>query len=493
MANKMTHLNNDNTNSTAYDDILISIVSYVYEPIEFSELAWTRAKAALLDALGVAMEGIHSSAELNQLLGPVPPHSPIVEGGFKLPGTHYQLDLLKGAFDLGTSIRYLDHNDAFPGAEWGHPSDNIGAILPVTDILCRRPHTTTSSHPSPTMKDVLTALIKAYEIQGTLQIENAFNKIGLDHVILVKVASTAVVCWLLGLSRDQALAAVSHAWVDGHPLRVYRQAPNTGPRKGWAAGDAVQRAVHLALLAAVGQPGVKSALTAPKWGFYDVLFHSKQLSTPKPFGSWVVENVLFKVNTAEGHGLTAIEAALKLSKNMQRQGIVPELVERVRVRTHEAAMIIINKSGPLHNAADRDHDLRYMVAVVLLKGAQIDTKDYQDESAWATDPRVEELRRKITVVEEPQFTQDYHNIHIRSLTNAIQITLSDGTWLDEEVVEFPDGHVKSPNTLALVREKAVQNLGLKFNNDRVKEIIELVDSSTFDEVLVSDFIDLFTP
>ncbi|THC93908.1 hypothetical protein EYZ11_006626 [Aspergillus tanneri] len=476
----------DDNTQPPYDTIVTQIVDYVYDFKNPRPIAYTRAKVTLLDALGAAFEGLATSAECGQLIGPIWPSPDQVPNGFRLPGTNYQLDVLKGAFDLGLMIRYLDHNDAFPGAEWGHPSA-------TADILTRQAIANNQADQVLTMKHVLMALIKAYEIQGCFQIHNAFNKVGLDHVILVKVASTAVVSWLLGLNREQAFAAVSHAWLDGHPLRVYRQAPNAGPRKGWAGGDACMRAVHLALLVQKGQPGVKSVLTTPRWGFYDVLFHGKQFDLPRPFGSWVVENVLFKVSTAEGHGLTAVEAALIVAGDLKRRGRSPEEIAGIRVRTQEAAMIIINKQGPLHNAADRDHCLKYMVAVVLLKGAPIDTADYQDSSPWASDPRVDALRNKITLHEDLQMTRDYHNPEIRSLANAICVTLEDGTQLAEVVVDFPVGHVRREETKAAVKEKTRRNLALKLPKERVERILSLAEEEEFLSLPVHAFVDMFIP
>lgn len=342
-----------------------------------------------------------------------------------------------------------------------------------------------------TMKHVLTALIKAYEIQGCFQIKNAFNKVGLDHVILVKVASTAMVSWLLSLSKEQAKAAVSHAWMDGHPLRAYRQAPNAGPRKGWAGGDACMRAVHLALLVKAGQPGARTALTTPKWGFYDVLFEGCAFDLPRPFGTWVIENVIFKVNTAEGHGMTAVEAALKISNDMKQRRLAPEDIANIRVRTIEAAMIIINKQGPLHNAADRDHCLKYMVAVVFCKGSMVDTEDYQDTSPWAWDPEVETLREKITLVEDLQFTRDYHSPDIRSISNAVQVQLKDGTLLDEVTIKYPQGHVSHAETPELVLAKAKRNLSLKLSAEKVGSIVDTVYGPDFLITPVSSFIDMF--
>jgi len=343
------------------------------------------------------------------------------------------------------------------------------------------------------MKHVLIALIKAYEIQGCFQIKNAFNRVGLDHVILVKVASTAMVSWLMGLSKEQAMSAVSHAWSDGHPLRVYRQAPNTGPRKGWAGGDACMRAVHLALAVRNGQPGVRSVLEDPRWGFYHVLFKDATFDLPRKYGSWVIENVLFKINTAEGHGMTGVEAALTTASELKARGLNHEDIASIRIRTQEAAMIIINKQGALHNAADRDHCLKYMVAVVLLKGAQVDTEDYQDRSPWASDPRVEEIRRKITMVEDEQFTRDYHNQDVRSVSNALQVTLQDGTTLPEVIVEYPLGHVRRSETLDALKLKTDRNLRLKLSAQRVEKILSLTESEAFMETSVDDFIDLFVP
>lgn len=344
------------------------------------------------------------------------------------------------------------------------------------------------------MKHVLIALIKAYEIQGCFQVKNAFNKLGLDHVILVKVASVTMVSWLMGLSKEQAKSAVSHAWMDGHPLRVYRQAPNTGPRKGWAGGDSCMRAVHLALLVKNGQPGAEAVLTTPRWGFYDVLFKGHIFELPRPFGTWVIENVLFKVNTAEGHGLTAIEAALEIADELRKRGLTPENdIASIQVRTQEAAMTIINKQGPLHNAADRDHCLKYMVAVVLLKGSQIDTEDYQDAALWASDPRIEKLRSKMTMVEDHQLTSDYHDPEVRSLANGLLVTFNDGTQLQEVVVNYPQGHVKREETLTLVHLKAKRNLMLRLSPKRVDEIMDAVQGLDFFNMKVNEFIDMFIP
>ncbi|OCL12673.1 2-methylcitrate dehydratase [Glonium stellatum] len=468
-----------------YDSILLDIINYVYGYKIQSPTAFRNAKAALLDALGCAFESLQESKELCCMIGPVWAGADIAPDGFKLPGTGYQLDPLKGAFDLGSMIRYLDHNDAFPGAEWGHPSDNIGAILviAISDMA-----------PPSTLETVLTAMIKAYEIQGCFQIKNAFNKVGLDHTILVKIASTAVVCWMLGLTTDQALSALSHAWMDGHPLRVYRQSPNAGPRKGWAAGDACMRAVHIAFLAGAGQPGAPTVLTQPKWGFYNSLFRGQTFDLPRPFGSWTMENIIFKVHTAEGHGMSAVEAAVATSNKMQRRGIVIEDISHVRIRTQEAGMIIINKPlETLSNAADRDHCMQYMVAVCLIKGAMIETADYQNDSPWANDERVETLRAKIEMVEDPQYTADYHDPLVRSCANAVLVTLKDGTELPEAVVDYPLGHPKRNETVSAVRGKARRNLSLKLPQERVGLIMDTSEDSSFLQMPVTDFVDMFIP
>jgi 2-methylcitrate dehydratase len=362
--------------------------------------------------------------------------------------------------------------------------DNLGAIIAAAEAMYRG-----AGHQIK-MDMVLQGMIKAYEIQGCFQIKNAFNGVGLDHVILVKVASTAVVSWILGLDKQQALSAVSHAWADGHPLRVYRQAPNTGPRKGWAAGDACMRAVHIALMARSGQPGIKTVLSTPRWGFYDTLFKSKPFLLPRPFDSWVVENVLFKVNTAEGHGMTAIEAALQISKELQVRHRKPENIASIAVRTQQAGMIIINKAGPLHNAADRDHCLRYMVAVVLFKGSQIETEDYQDSSPWATDLRVAELRTRMTMVEDEQFTADYHNPEVRSVTNALRVEMNDGEVF-EATVEYPLGHVRRQETMELVYEKARRNMSYKLPQQQVDRIIKVVEDGSFLSMAVGEFMDMY--
>ncbi|RAH76536.1 2-methylcitrate dehydratase [Aspergillus japonicus CBS 114.51] len=483
---------------TGYDQLLVSIVRYVYHEKIESPYAYRRARVALLDAFGCAIESLHLSQDCRDLVGPVAAGT-VVPGGFRLPGTSHVLDPVKGAFDFGSLIRYLDHNDAYPGAEWGHPSDNLGAIVAVADWLSQ----TRGSERRVSLRTVLTAQIKAYEIQGVLQQKNAFNAHGLDHTLLVKIASTAVTSWLLGLPEEAALAVLSHAWIDGHPLRTFRQSPNAGPRKGWAAGDACMRAVHLALIgrrsrdrvdkagrwqggAAAGLP---SALTAPKWGFRDTLFGGGEIVQSRPFESAVMESVFFKLITAEGHGISAVEAAVEVAAVLKARNLRAERdVRAVRIRTQGPAMTIINKEGPLRNPADRDHCLQYMVAVVLLKGAVIETADYLDSSPWASDERVDALRAKMTVVEDPKFTADYYDPKVRTGANAITVELDDGRVLDEVVVEYPVGHPRRPDTLDKVLEKFRVNMGTAFDEQETEKIVRSVED---DELAIEDFVALF--
>ncbi|MDR9169998.1 2-methylcitrate dehydratase [Burkholderia multivorans] len=337
----------------APDTVLVDIVDYVLNAGAIdSALALETARHCLIDTLGCGLEALSYPA-CTKLLGPVVPGT-IVPNGAKVPGTSFQLDPVKAAFDIGAAIRWLDFNDTWLAAEWGHPSDNLGGILPTADWLSR---TAVAAGKSPlAMRDVLIAMIQAHEIQGCLALENSFNAVGLDHVLLVKVASTAVVGRLLGLTRDELINAVSNAFVDGHPLRTYRHAPNTGSRKSWAAGDATSRAVRLALIAKTGEMGYPSALSARTWGFYDVLFGGKPFRFQRPYGTYVMENVLFKIAfPAEFHAQTAVEAALQLHDALAAAGRSTDEIARITIRTHAAAIRIIDKQGPLANPADRDH------------------------------------------------------------------------------------------------------------------------------------------
>lgn len=415
----------------APDDLLIAIADYVvgYEPT--SVLAYGTARCTLMDSVACAAQAFRSP-EFTKLLGPVVPGT-VVPNGARVIGTPFQLDPVKAAFDNGVLIRAYDHNDTWLAAEWGHPSDNYGAILAVADYLSRA---RVASGKSPLLvHDVLEAAIKAYEIQGVLALENAFNRVGIDHVILVKVASTAVATWLLGGDREQIVDALSNAWVDGQALRTYRHAPNTGSRKSWAAGDATSRGVRLAMLTMQGEMGYPSALSAPKWGFQEVLFKGRPVVLSQPLGSYVMENILFKVAyPAEFHAQTAVEAAMQLHPVVRDR---VEQVERVELTTHESAIRIISKAGPLHNYADRDHCLQYMVAVPLIFGRLV-ADDYTD--AVAADPRIDALRARMVVSEDAQWSRDYLDPQKRSIANAVQVFFKDGSSTERVAVEYPVGH-----------------------------------------------------
>jgi 2-methylcitrate dehydratase len=386
-------------------------------------------------------------------------------------------------------IRWLDFNDTWLAAEWGHPSDNLGGILAVADWISRS-HVAAGRAPL-VMKDVLTAMIKAHEIQGVIALENAFNRVGLDHVVLVKVASTAVVAGLLGLTHDEIVNAVSLAWVDGQSLRTYRHAPNTGSRKSWAAGDATSRAVRLALIAKTGEMGYPSVLTARTWGFYDVLFKGKPFEFQRPYGTYVMENVLFKISfPAEFHSQTAVEAAMIVHRQLVERGLSSEHIERITIRTHEACLRIIDKKGPLHNPADRDHCIQYMVAIPLIFG-RLTAADYED--AVAADPRIDALRDRIVCIEEPQFTADYHDPAKRSIANALTVELRDGTRLTEVVVEYPIGHKRRREEgVPLLEAKFRTNLARRFPAKQQDAILAAsLDQDTLERMPVNDYVDLY--
>src|SRR5690606_29141951 len=385
------------------DKVLTDLADYVLNYEITSPLAWETAHHCLLDTLGCGFEALTYPA-CTKLLGPIVPGT-IVPHGAKVPGTNYQLDPIQAAFNLGVMVRWLDFNDTWLAAEWGHPSDNLGGILSVADWLSR---TAVANGKKPLlMREVLDAMIRAHEIQGVMALENSFSRVGVDHVILVTVASTAAVGKLLGLSRHELINALSLAFVDGHAFRTYRHAPNTGRRKSWAAGDATSRAVRLALIAKTGEMGYPGVLSAKTWGFYDVLFKGQEFKFQRDYGSYVMEHILFKISfPAEFHAQTAVEAAMKLHQKLHAMGKTAEDIQSIQIRTHEAAIRIIEKKGPLHNPADRDHCLQYMIAVPLLYG-RLTAADYEDEIA--NDPRIDILREKMSTREDPQFTQDYHD------------------------------------------------------------------------------------
>ncbi len=465
-----------------FDQVLVDIVDYVRDYKIGSSVAYETARYCLLDTLGCGLQALDFPA-CAKLLGPVV-SGLTMKNGTRVPGTGYELDPVQGAFNIGAMIRWLDFNDTWLAAEWGHPSDNLGGILAVTDWLNR-------NGKKLTMRDVLTSMIQAHEIQGCLALENSFNKVGLDHVVLVKVASTAVVANLLGLTREQMLNAVSLAWVDGQSLRTYRHAPNTGSRKSWAAGDATARAVRLALIAQTGEMGYPSVLTAKTWGFYDVSFRGKEFKFQRPYGSYVMENVLFKISfPAEFHSQTAVEAAVTLHKQLAERGLTAANIARVIIRTHEATIRIIDKQGPLANPADRDHCIQYMVAVPLIFG-RLTAEDYEDDVA--SDARIDALRAKIICAEDAQFTADYHDPNKRSIANALTVELTDGTVLPEVVVEYPIGHrLRRGDGIPLLLEKFKTNLVRRFDKAQQQRILDASsDQAKLEAMPVDDYVSLY--
>jgi len=484
-----SHISNERP---APDKVLTDIADYALSYKIDSELAYTTAQYCLMDTLGCGLEALEYPA-CTRLLGPIVPGT-VVPNGARVPGTPYQLDPVQAAFNIGAMIRWLDFNDTWLAAEWGHPSDNLGGILAVADWLSRS--APVEGRATLTMRDVLTGMIKAHEIQGCIALENSFNKVGLDHVVLVKVASTAVICQLLGLTREQTIAALSLAWVDGQSLRTYRHAPNTGSRKSWAAGDATSRAVRLALMARAGEMGYPSALTAKTWGFYDVSFKGREFDFQRPYGSYVMENVLFKISfPAEFHSQTAVEAAMILRAQLKKLGKSAEDIRSITIRTHEACLRIIDKKGPLANPADRDHCVQYMVAIPLLFG-RLTAADYEDKVAAdpILGPRIDALRAKIVCVEEPAFTADYHDPDKRSIANALRVVLEDGTVLDQ-TVEFPIGHRRRREEgLPLLVEKFKTNLRRRFPEAQQKRILDAsLDRKRLEAMPVSEYVDLYVP
>ena len=472
----------------APDKVLTDIADYALDYKIESHLAYTTARHCLLDTLGCGLEALDYPA-CTKLLGPIVPGT-VVPNGARVPGANYILDPVQAAFNIGAMIRWLDFNDTWLAAEWGHPSDNLGGILATADWLSRT--ALAGNQPPLTMRDVLTAMIKAHEIQGCIALENSFNKVGLDHVVLVKVASTAVVSQLLGLTRDQTINAVSNAWLDGQSLRAYRHTPNTGSRKSWAAGDATSRAVRLALMARSGEMGYPSALTAKTWGFYDVSFRGQPFKFQRPYGSYVMENVLFKISyPAEFHAQTAVEAAMKIHQRLDQARLSSKTIKKIIIRTHQACLRIIDKRGPLANPADRDHCIQYMVAVPLLFG-RLTAADYED--AVASDPRIDALRDRIECIEEPQFTRDYHDPEKRSIANALRTVLEDGTVL-EETVEYPIGHkCRRDEGIPLLIEKFKTNLRRRFTELQQQSILDVsLDPDRLQAMPVNQFVDLFVP
>lgn len=469
-----------------FDQVLCDIADFVLTQDIGNEEAYNTARLCLMDTLGCGLLALNFS-QCTKLLGPIVPNATL-KNGARVPGTTYELDPVQAAFNIGTMIRWLDFNDTWLAAEWGHPSDNLGAILAVADYLSRQREQ--QGEVPLSMHDVLTAMIKAHEIQGVLALENSFNRVGLDHVILVKVASCAVVAAMLGGDRDMVLRTLSQAFVDGQSLRTYRHAPNAGSRKSWAAGDATARAVRLALITATGEMGYPSALTAPTWGFYDVLFKHQAFKFQRPYGSYVMEHVLFKLSyPAEFHAQTAVECAVKLHATVKERF---DDIRSIDLITHESAIRIISKQGELHNPADRDHCLQYMVAIGLLFG-DLTAEHYED--GIAKDPRIDTLRAKMRVSENPQFSKDYHDPEKRSIANSMQIHFNDGTYTDLITIEYPIGHRRRRKEgLSVLLTKFKRNVSTRFQPEQVDKLMSAMrDTASLSVMSVSDFMLLWMP
>jgi 2-methylcitrate dehydratase len=444
------------------DRVLVDIANYVCDQSIDSDLAYETAHYCLMDTLACGFQALDYPA-CTKLLGPVVPGATL-PGGARVPGTSYELDPVAGAFNFGAMIRWLDFNDTWLAAEWGHPSDNLGGILATADYLSRSARA--AGKDPLTMHDVLTAMIKAHEIQGVLALENSYNRVGLDHVLLVRVATTAVITHMLGGDRDTVINAVSHAWLDGCSLRTYRHAPNTGSRKSWAAGDATSRGVRLALIAMTGEMGYPSALTAPTWGFYDVLFRGKPFSVPQGYGSYVMENILFKISyPAEFHAQTAVEAAMTLHPQVRDR---LDDIDRITIETQEPGVRIIDKTGPLDNPADRDHCLQYMVAVPIIFG-RLTASDYED--AVASDRRIDPLRNKMAVTENKDFTKDYFDPEKRYIGNALQVFFKDGGSTDRVAVDYPIGHrQRRDEGIPVLKQKFASSVSARLQQGQWQEL-----------------------
>jgi 2-methylcitrate dehydratase len=478
----MAHLSADLNVRPDPDRELVDIADYVASQRIESREAYETARLCFVDALGCALLALRFP-ECTRHLGPLVPGT-VVPGGARVPGTPFVLDPVKAAFDIGTAVRWLDFNDTWLAAEWGHPSDNLGAILAVADWVSRR--RAAAGQNALTVRDVLTAMIKAYEIQGVLALGNAFNRVGIDHVVLVKAASTAVASQLLGATRDQIVDALSHAWVDGQSLRTYRHAPNTCSRKSWAAGDATSRAVRLALMTMSGESGLPSALSAPRWGFRDAVLRGAALVRQRPYGSYVAENGLFKVSfPAEFHAQTAVECAIALHGEIRDR---LHLIKRIALTTQEPAIRIISKTGPLHNPADRDHCLQYMVAVALLHG-DLSAESYQDE--FARDPRIDVLRARMIVSEEPRFTSDYYDPEKRAIGNSVQVFFDDDTATEKLSIDYPLGHRRRRDeALPLLERKFREALDGSIAAPRAQAIHDLcMDAGALAATPIHEFVD----
>ena len=483
------------------DALLATLADYVLDPTPPSEEALDTARWCLLDSLACAIMALQFPA-CTKLLGPVVPGTTITNGA-RVPGTSYELDPVQAAFNLGTMVRWLDFNDTWLAAEWGHPSDNLGAILATADWIARNqaastplsafgsPLSALGSQPPLTMKDVLMMMVKAHEIQGVLALDNSFNRVGLDHVLLVRIASTAVTTAMLGGTRDQIINALSHAWLDGSALRTYRHAPNTGSRKSWAAGDATSRAVRLALIAMTGEMGYPSALTAKTWGFQDVCFKGKPVTLARPLGSYVMEQILFKISfPAEFHAQTAVECAVQLHPQVMGEKNRLADITRIELTTHESAIRIIDKTGPLNNPADRDHCLQYMTAIGLLFG-NLTAEHYEDTTA--ADPRIDTLRAKMVVTEDKSYSRDYLDPEKRSIANAVQVFFTDGTKTDRIEVHYPIGHRRRrKDGIPLLQQKAEAAFATHYDKSQGVQLTPLfADREKLEPICVHALMDAF--
>lgn len=466
------------------DQVLVDIAEYVSNFQDISEEAITTARYCLMDTLGCGLLALRFP-ECTKHLGPIVEGTTVLNGA-RVPGTSHVMDPVKAAWDIGCIVRWLDFNDTWLAAEWGHPSDNLGAILAVADYLSR---TRIASGKAPLqMKEVLTAMVKAHEIQGVLALENSFNRVGLDHVLLVRIASTAVATKMLGGNKEQIINALSHAFVDGSSLRTYRHSPNAGSRKSWAAGDATSRAVRLAMIAMKGEMGLPSALSAPQWGFYDVQFKGNEFSFSQEYKSYVMENILFKLSyPAEFHSQTAVECAALLHPQVKDR---LDEIEKITLTTHESAIRIISKSGPMANPADRDHCLQYMVAVPLIFGDLV-AENYED-SFHNANPLIDQLREKMEVVEDERYSREYHEADKRSIANAMQITFKDGTQTDKVEIEYPIGHRRRRDEgIPVLKQKYLNNLRTRFPESRCQHIMDLcLDADQLENMAVNEFMDL---
>jgi len=468
-----------------FDQVIQDIVDYVMTyDVTTSNEAMETARYDWMDTIGCGLLALNYPA-CTKMLGPIVPGATMQDTGARVPGTSYELDPVRAAWNLGAMIRWLDYNDTWLAAEWGHPSDNLGAIMSLADYLSRQ--RMAAGEDSLSMKDVLIAMIKAHEVQGIIALENCFNRAGLDHVMLVRIASTAISAQMLGCSRDECLNAVSHAWLDGSALRTYRHAPNTGSRKSWAAGDATSRGLFLALMAQRGEMGYPSAITAKGWGFQDVLFNEKELVFKQPYGTYTMENILFKISfPAEFHAQTAVEVAITLHPEVKDR---LDDIDKIIIKTQESADRIINKVGPLDNPADRDHCLQYMVAVGLLKG-DLTAEDYEDEVA--NDPRIDALRDKMEVSEDPRFTQEYMEADKRAIGNAIQVFFKDGSSTNNIVVDYPVGHRRRRDEgIPLLKEKFDRYLRGGISQQNAQQLLELcADQNSFESASVNEVMEL---